>query len=190
MLARVSKAALFVMLTWCFVMVGTQTATAQALCPEADVRPFGEADVRAFDVGFLRDPKSITVQTDLGGFSSTLPGGTWRIPNPGGLAWDGIALEGVSFTRNTEPESGANLHTFNVVVDLRAWGSAVTDLEFVLVDGERSLTLGAFTGIAVRCEATSVSRTFSIADHDFVSFFAGSRAPTLRVRRATRADGC
>jgi hypothetical protein len=174
------------MLTWCCVVAGTQAATAQALCPEADVRPFGEAEVRAFDAGFLRNPKTITVETDLRAFGDTLPGGTWRMPNAGGLAWDGVALEGVSFTRNTELE----FHAFNVVVDVRAWGSVVTDLEFVLVDGERSLALGVFTGIALRCEATSVSRTFLITDHDFVSFFAGGRTPTLRVKRTTRADGC
>jgi hypothetical protein len=146
MLARVSHAGIFVMLTWCFVVAGTQTATAQALCPEADVR--------AFDAGFLRGPKTITVETDLRALGGTLPGGTWRMPNPGGLAWDGVALEGVSFTRNTEPEFGPDLHTFDVVVDLRGWNSIVTDLEFIVFDGERSLPLGAFTGIALRCEAT------------------------------------
>jgi len=190
MLARVSNVRIFVMLTWCFVVAGAQTATAQALCPEAEVRPFREADVRAFDAGFLRNPKTITVETDLRALGDTLPGSAWRMPNPGGLAWDGVALEGVSFTRNTEPEFGPNFHTFDVVVDLRAWDSIVTDLEFVLVDGERSLRLGAFTGIALRCEATSVSRTFLITDQDFVSFFAGGRAPALRVKRTTRADGC
>jgi hypothetical protein len=189
MLARVSRARIFMMLTGCIVVAGTRTATAQALCPEAEVRFFREADVRAFDTGFLRNPKTITVETDLRALGDTLPGGAWRMPNPGGLAWDGVALEGVSFTRNTEPVE-PNFHTFDVVVDLRAWGSVVTDLEFVLVDGERSLPLGAFTGIALRCEATSVSRTFVITDHDFVSFFAGGRAPTLRVKRTTRADGC
>ena len=190
MLARVSNVKIFVMLTGCFVVAGNQSAMAQALCPEAEVRPLREADVRAFDTGFLRNPKTITVETDLRALGDTLPGGAWRMPNPGGLAWDGVALEGVSFTRNTEPEFGPNSHTFNVVVDLRAWGSVVTDLEFVLVDGEHSLPLGVFTGIAVRCEATTVSRTFSITDDDFVSFFTGGRAPTLRVKRTTRADGC
>jgi hypothetical protein len=190
MLARISHVTTLVMLTWCFVVAGTQTATAQALCPEAGVRAFGEADVQALDVGFLRDPKTITVETELRTFGVTLPGGTWRMPNPGGLAWDGLALEGVSFTRNMEPEFEPDFHTFDVVVDLRAWGSTVTDLEFVVVDGERSLRLGAFTGIALRCEATSVSRTFLITHHDFVSFFAGGRAPTLRVKRTTRTDGC
>ena len=190
MLARVSHVTMFVMLTWCFLVAGTQTATAQALCPQADVRPFSKADVLAFDAGFLHDPKTITVETDLRAFGGTLPGGTWRMPSPGGLAWDGLALEGVSFTRNTEPEFGPTSHTFDVVVDLRAWDSIVTDLELVVVDGERSLRLGTLTGIALHCAATSVSRTFSISDHDFVSFFAAGRAPTLRVRRTTRADGC
>ena len=190
MLARVSHVAVFVMLTWCFVAAGTQTATAQALCPEADVRPFSETDVRPFDTGFLREPTTITVEADLRTFGGTLPGGTWRMPNPGGLARDGLALEAVSFMRNTEPESGPSFHTFDVVVDLRASGSLVTDVEFVVVDGERSLRLGVFTGLALRCEATRVSRTLSITDHDFVSFFAGGRAPMLRVKRTTRADGC
>ena len=190
MLARVSHLKLPVMLTWCFVVAGAQAATAQALCPKADVRPFREDEVQAFNAGFLRDPKTITVETDLRALGGTLPGDTWSMPNPGGLAWDGLALEGVSFTRNTEPEFGPNFHTFEVVVDLRAWGSIVTDRELVVVDGERSLRLGAFTGIVLHCAATSVSRTFSITDQDFVSFFAGGRAPTLRVKRTTRADGC
>ena len=182
MLARVSHATIFVMLSLCFVVAGTRTATAQALCPKADVL--------AFDAGFLRGAKAITVETDLRAFGGTLPGGTWRMPSPGGPAWDGLALEGVSFTRNTEREVGPDFHTFDVVVDLRAWDSIVTDLEFVVVDGERSLRLGALTDIAVRCEATSVSRTFSITDQDFASFFTGGRTPTLRVKRTTHADGC
>jgi hypothetical protein len=189
-LARVLHGTVFVILTWWIVLAGAQAAMAQALCHEADVRPFRETDVLAFDAGFLRAPRTITVEADLRGLGDTLPGGTWRMPYPGGLAWDGLALEGVSFTRNTEPKSGADVHTFDVVVDLRAWDSIVTDLEFVLVDGERSLRLGALPNIALRCEATSVSRTLSITDHDFVSFFGAGRAPTLRVKRTTHADGC
>lgn len=185
MLARVSHVTMFVMLTWCLVVAGTRTATAQVLCPKA-----AEADVLGFDPGFLRAPDTITVEADFRAFGGTLPGETWRMPNSGGLASGGLALEGVSFTRNTEPQFGSIFHAFDVVVDLRAWDNVVTDLEFVVVDGERSLRLGVFTGIAIRCEATSVSRTFSIADHDFVAFFAGGRAPTLRVKRTTRADGC
>ena len=187
---RVSPMKMFVILAWYFVVAGVQAATAQALCPEADVRPFREVEVPAFDTRFLRDPKTIVLESDLRALGGTLPGGTWRMPNPGGPAWDGLALEGVSFTRETAPELGSNFHTFDVVVDLRAWDSIVTELELVVVDGERSLRLGAFTGIALRCEATSVSRTFSIADHDFTSFFSGGRVPTLRVKRTTRADGC
>ncbi len=190
MLAHVSRVTTFVMVTWCLVVAGTRTATAQALCPEAVARPIGEADVRGLDAEFPRAPNTITVEADLRALGGTLPGGTWRMPNSGGLAADGLALEGVSFTRGTKPEFGSILHTFDVVVDLRAWGDIVTDLEFLVVDGERSLRLGAFTDIAIRCEATSVSRTFSIIDHDFVSFFAGGRTPTLRVKRTTRADGC
>jgi len=190
MLARVSHVTIFVMVAWCTVVAGTQTATAQALCPEVDVRPFSGADVWAFDPGFLREPKTTTVETDLRTLGSTLPGATWRMQDPGGLAWDGVALEGVSFTRKKEPEFGPNFHTFDVMVDLRAWGGIVTDLELVAVDGERSLRLGAFTGITLRCEAMRVSRTLSITDQDFVSFFEGGRAPTLRVKRTTHTDGC
>jgi hypothetical protein len=178
------------MLVWCFVVAGTQSATAQALCPEADVRPFSETDVRPFDTAFRREPTTITVEADLRTLGGTLPGGAWRMPNPGGIARDGLALEGVSFTRNTAPEFGTSFHSFDVVVDLRAVDSLVTDLEFVVVDGERSVRLGGFTGLALRCEATRVSRTFFITDHDFVSFLAGGRAPTLRIKRTTRADGC
>lgn len=186
MRARVSHVIAFVMLTWCFVVAGTQTATAQALCPQADVRPFSE-EIRPFVTGSVRDSKTTTVETDLRTLGGTLPGGTWRMANPGGPAWDGLALEGVSFTRKTEPELG---HTFDVVVDLRAWDSIATDIELIVVDGERSLRLGALTGIVLHCAATSVSRTFSITGPDFESFFAGDRAPTLRIKRTTRADGC
>jgi hypothetical protein len=187
MLARVSHVAVFVMVTGCFLAAGAQIASAQALCPEVEIRPFSETDVPAFATGFPRDPQTITVETDLSAFS---PEGTWRMPNPGRPAPDGLALEGVSFTRNTEPELGANLRTIDVVVDLRAWGSLVTDLELVVVDGERSLRLGAFKDVTLRCQATRVSRTFSITDTDFASFFVGGRPPTLRVKRTTRADGC
>jgi hypothetical protein len=76
MFARASNVKIFGMLAWCFVVAGTQAATAQALCPVADVRPFGETEVRAFDAGFLRNPKTITVETDLCAFGDTLPGGT------------------------------------------------------------------------------------------------------------------
>ncbi len=185
MLARVSNVAVFVMVTGCFLAAGTQIASAQALCPEVEVRPFSETDVPVFATGFPRDPQTITVETDLRAFG---PEGTWRMPNPGGPAPDGLALEGVSFTRN--PEAGTSLHTLDVVVDLRAWGSLVTDLELVVVDGERSLRLGAFKDVTLRCQATRVSRAFSITDRDFASFFAGGRAPTLRVKRTTRPDGC
>ena len=180
--ARVSQVTMFVTLVWCLVVAGTRTATAQALCPEAYVQ--------TFDAGFLRAPKSITVEADLGGFGDTLPGGTWRMPASGGIASDGVALEGVSLTQSTKPEFGSNVHTFDVVVDLRASDNVVTDLEFVVVDGERSLRLGAFTDIIIRCQAISVSRKFSISDHDFMAFFAAGRTPTLRVKRTTRVDGC
>jgi hypothetical protein len=173
---------MFVMLVGCLVVAGTRTATAQALCPENDVQ--------AFDAGFLRAPKPITVEADLRGLGDMLPGGTWRMPASGGIASDGLALEGVSLTRNMETEIGSNVHTFDVLVDLRASENLVADLELVVVDGERSLRLGAFTDVAIRCQALSVSRKFSISDDDFVSFFAAGRSPTLRVKRTTRGDGC
>jgi hypothetical protein len=189
MLARVSRGTTFVFLTWCLVVAGTRTATAQLLCPKVDVdRPFREASL-VLDAGFPRAPETITVDADLRAFGSTLPGGTWRMPSSGGLASDGLALEGVSF-RNTKSELGSMSHAFEVVVDLRAWDSRVTDLELVVVDGERRLRVGAIPGIVIHCEAKSVARTFSITDRDFVSFFAGGRTPTLRVERTTRADGC
>ena len=190
MLARVSQVTMFVMVTWCLVLVGTRSATAQALCPAADAQPFRETGIPGFDAGFPRGPEIVTVEADLGAFGDTVLGGTWRMPNAGGFANDGLALEGVSFTQDMEPGSGSILHTYDVVVDLRALGNIVTDLEFVVVDGERRLRLGAFTDIDIRCEATSVSRTFSISDHDFVSFFSGGGAPTLRVERTSRAGGC
>lgn len=180
MRARVSHGTMFVTLAWCVIVAGTRTAAAQALCPKADVL--------GLDAGLLRAPETITVEADLRALGGTPPGGTWRMPSSGGLASDGLALEGVSFTRNKEPLPGSTIHTYEVVVDLRAWESIVTDLEFVLVDGERRLRLGAFTGIVLHCEAKSVSRTFSITDHDFVSFFARGRAPKLRVERTT--GGC
>jgi len=61
-------------------------------------------------------------------------------------------------------------------------------LEFVVIDGERQLSLGRFTDIRVRAgKKTSVSQTFSLNAYDFESFFAVGKAPTLRVTRATRA---
>jgi hypothetical protein len=187
MLARASHVAILVVVTWCYVVAGTPIATAQALCPEAEARSFSEAVVPAFDKGFQSDPQTISVEADLRALGSE---GTWRMPIPGGPAPDRVALEGVSFTRSTEPELGRNPHTFDVEVDLRAWGSLVTDLELVVVDGERSLRLGAFKGIALRCEVARVSRTFSISDHDFALFFAGGKTPTLQVKRTTSPDGC
>jgi hypothetical protein len=158
----------------CLVAAGTRTATAQALCPQANVKD-SEVEIPVA-------PYTMTLEADVRALGDTLPGGTWRMPVSGGIAPDGLALEGVSFTRND--------HTFDVVVDLRASDNLVADLEFVVVDGQRTLRLGAFTEITIGCQALSVSRKFSISDYDFVSFFAAGRAPTLRVKRTTRADGC
>jgi hypothetical protein len=180
---------MFVIVTCCLVVAGTETATAQALCPWSDGRAFN-ADARTFEVEVPRAKDTRTVEADLAALRGTLPGGTWRMPSSGGIASDGLALEGVSLTRNTEAGSGSNVHTFDIVVDLRASARILVDLELVVVDGERRLPLGAFTDIAVRCEAKSVSRKFSIADSDFASFFAAGRAPTLRVKRTTLLDGC
>lgn len=184
MRARVSHGTMFVILTVCLA-AGTGAASAQALCPKAAVEPF-----EGFGAGLPRAPETITVDADLRALGTMLPGGTWRMPYSGGLASDGVALEGVSFTRSSRPQFGSTLHTFDVVVDLRAWDNVMTDLEVVVVDGDRSLRLGAITGLDIRCKATSVSRTFSIADRDFVSFFAGGTTPTLRVKRTTMVGGC
>jgi hypothetical protein len=173
---------MFVMVTWCLVAAGTETATAQALCSEA-------AD-RGFEVQFPAAPHTMTVEADLAAFGGTLPGGTWRAPVPGGIASDGLALDAVSFTRNAKPKFGSSSHTFDVAVDLRASDSMLVELELVVIDGDRTLRLGVFTDIAVRCEAKRVSQTFSISDHDFVSFFAGGRAPKLRIKRTTFVGGC
>jgi len=182
MLARVSHVSMFAMAIGCLVVAGTRTAMAQALCPEYDAG--------AFEVRIPHAPQIMTVNVDLSALGGTRPGATWRMPVSGGIAFDGIALEGVSFTRNPEGVLGASLHTFDVVVELRASDRILVGLEFVVVDGDRSLALGRFTDIAVRCEAKRVSQVFSISDHDFVSFFSGGRAPTLRVKRTTIVGGC
>jgi len=168
MLARV------VMVTFSLVVAGNRTATAQALCPEA-VAP-------GFQLQLPHAPSIVTVEADLAAVGGTLPGSTWRMPLSGGIAADGLMLEGVTFTRKA--------HAFDVVVELRASDRILVGLEFVLVDGERTLRLGAFTDIAVRCEAKSVSQTISISDDDFATFFAGGRAPTLRVKRTAVVGGC
>lgn len=172
--ARVAHVTMFVMVTSCLVVAGTRTATAQALCPQANVRNA--------DVEIPLAPYAMTLEADLRALGDTPPGGTWRMPVSGGIASDGLALEGVSFTRND--------HTVDVVVDLRASDNLAVDLDFVVVDGERSLRLGAITEINIGCQALSVSRKFSISDHDFASFFAAGRAPTLRLKRTTRVGGC
>jgi hypothetical protein len=182
MLARVAHLAMFLLMTWCLVAAGTPPATAQALCPEPEAQVFG--------VRLPSAPYVLTVEADLAALGGTRPGDTWRMPVSGGIAPDGLALEAVSFTRNAASKLGSSDHTFDVVVELRASDRILVGLEFVVVDGERSLALGRFKDIPVRCEAKRVSQTFSISDHDFVSYFAGGRAPTLRIKRTSVVGGC
>jgi len=180
--ARVAHVSMFMVVTWCLAAAGSKTATAQALCPQDAAR--------GFEVEFPAAPHTTTVEANLAALGRTLPEGTWRAPVSGGIAFDGLALEGVSLTRNGKPKLGSSSHTLDVVVALRASDNILVDLELVVVDGEQTLRLGAFTGIAVRCEAKSVSQRFSISDHDFASFFAVGRTPTLRVKRTTVVGGC
>lgn len=182
MLARFAHVTMFVMVTCCLVAAGTRTATAQALCPPTDAGDF--------EVGVPRAPHAMTVEADLRAFGATLPGGTWRMQVSGGIAYDGLALEGVSLTRRLEPGFGSTVHTFDVAVELRASDRILVDVELVVVDGERSLPLGALTEIPVRCEAKSASRTFTISDRDFASFFGAGNAPKLRIKRTSLVGGC
>jgi hypothetical protein len=180
--ARVLQLTMIVTVVCGLVVAGTPTASAQALCPEAYAQ--------TLDAGFLHAPKTTTLKADLGEFGDMLPGGTWRMPLSGGIAFDGLAVEGVSFTRITEPGSGSKVFTFEVVVDLRASDNLSSDFEFVAVDGDRRLRLGGLTDIRVQCQAMSVTRTFSIATSDFVSFFAAGQVPRLWVVRTTLVGGC
>jgi hypothetical protein len=180
--ARVLQLTMFVTVVSGLVVVGAPTASAQALCPEAYAQ--------TLDAGFLHAPRTTTIKGDLGEFGDMLPGGTWRMPLSGGIAFDGLALEGISFTRITESGSGSKFFTFEVVVDLRASDNLSSDLEFVAVDGDRRLRLGSIEGVKVQCRAINVSRTFSIATSDFVSFFAAGQVPRLWVVRTTLVGGC
>ena len=142
-----------------------------------------------FEVLSARSP--VIVEADLSGFSGTPPGGTWRMPAPGGFYCDGLALEGVAFTRNAEIGVDSIVRTFDVVVDLRARPKdedLATDLEFTVIAGDRELPLGQLQNVTVRAgEKTSVSETFSLNAYDLDSFFAAGQSPKLRVTRATRA---
>jgi len=185
--ACVSRSTILVMLTWCLVLFASRTATAQLLCPEADARPLDEAGVLRIDSEILRAPKTITVEADVRALGDSLPGGTWRMPSSSGFDCDGLALEGVAFTRHTTPALESSVHMFDVVIDLRArprGDDIAAALELVVTDGERRLRLGSYEDIRLHAgEAMRVSRTISIAKDDFVAFFAGGATPTLRVTR-------
>jgi hypothetical protein len=133
----------------------------------------------------------MTIEASFGDFAATPPGGTWKMPLTGGFYCDGLALDGVSFTRNEDTDLPAVFRSFDVVVHLRAWPQVddkTTDLEFVAIDGERRLNLGTIAEIRLRAgETTSFSGTFSLSSHDFESFFALGTVPTLRVTRTTRS---
>jgi len=143
------------------------------------------------DFGLALFDSPMTVEADLKGVAGTPPGGTWKMKSPGGFYCDGLALDGVAFTRNAEPGVDSVFRSYDVVVDLRARPSiddVTVDLEFVAIEGERQLPLGRFKAVSVRSgEKTSWSETFSLTTYDFDSFFAPGAAPTLRVARTTRA---
>jgi hypothetical protein len=132
----------------------------------------------------------MTIEASFGDFAFTPPGGTWKMPLTGSFYCDGLALDGVSFTRNDETDLPTVFRSFDVVVALRAWpqiDDKTTDLEFVAIDGERRLNLGKIAAIRVRAgETTSFSGTFSLSAYDFESFFGDGGSPTLRVTRSTR----
>ncbi len=113
------------------------------------------------------------------------------MPLSGGFYCDGLALDGVSFTRNADAEFPAIFRSFDVQVELRARPQAddkAADLEFVAIDGERELLLGTIADIHVRAgERTSFSHTFLLNAYEFESFFASGTVPDLRVTRTTRA---
>lgn len=133
----------------------------------------------------------VTIEVETAGFAETGSGGTWTMPDRGGLYCDGISLEDVAFTRNPEPGHDAIFRTYDVVVELRASAKdsdLSTDLVFELVDGERQLPLGRFREIRVEAgERTRVSRSFTVSAHEIDRLFAYGRTPILRITRVTRA---
>lgn len=182
MLARVPQTTMFVMVILGLSVAGTRDAAAQALCPATDAT--------AIQLALQRAPVTTTVEADLGALGEMPPGGTWRMPVSPGIAPDGLAIEGVALTRSRAPGLESTAHGFDVVVDLRASDRILVTVELVLIDGERSLTLGTIKEIPVRCEAKSASLTVTISDRDFESFFAGGKTPRLLVKRTSFVGGC
>lgn len=181
--ALVSRSTILVIATWCLVGFATSTATAQALCPEADAGPFRQAVVASLDP----DPKTLTVEADVRALGDTLPGGSWRMPTSGRFDCDGLSLEGVSLHRHKHPDLESGVHTFDVVIELRARpleAKLAAALDLVVADGDRQLRLGSFQDIRLRAgDATRVAQTISITKDDFDAFFAEGAEPTLRVTR-------
>jgi hypothetical protein len=177
---RIERAAFVAAVSFVCLVGATSSAPAQELA-----RWSGDRDFR---VTLVDAP--MTVEASFGDFAATPPGGTWKMPLSGGFYCDGLALDGVSFTRNANAEPPAIFRSFDVQVELRARPQAddkVTDLEFIAIDGERELPLGTIADIHVRAgERTSFSHTFSLNAYEFESFFGAGRTPTLRVTRTTR----
>ena len=156
-------------------------ASAQSLPKYLEDRPFRLALIDA----------PMTVEAPLSGLPNTPPGGTWLMPLTGAFYCDGLALVGVTFTRIDTLGDASALHSFNVVVTLRAWPQAddqVTHLDFVVADGRHEMRLARFTDVPVRAgEITSFSKKISINAHDFDPFFAFGKHPMLRVTRTSRS---
>jgi hypothetical protein len=151
-----------------------QVATAQGLCPESNVPNFVRGPSRA--------PVTGLVLSDLRSSGNALPEGPWSLSEPQGQGEDLIALEGVTITRR------GGTH-YDVAIDLRAWGHVITNLDLVVIDGDRRLAVGAVKGVELHCEAKRVAATISISERDLASFFGTGKAPTLRVERSA-PDGC
>jgi hypothetical protein len=162
--------------------LATTDAAPQALCP-GDGAPFRVNQV-------THPPFAMTIDADLAAPGGGLEG-PWRPASAHGPDEDGLALEGISFARTIDPGFGSMAHAYVITADLRAFGNKIADLEFVLVQGARLLRLGTIEKVELRCEAKTISRTFTIDDADLAWLFAGGKAPQLRVTRTTRAgEGC
>jgi hypothetical protein len=133
----------------------------------------------------------VTIEADLRGFAAIPPGGTWTLLSSGDFYCDGLALDGIAFTRNAEPDVDAIVRTYDVVIDLHSRPQnedVLADLELVAIDGDRRLPLGKFTNIPLRAgEKASHAQTIALNAHDLESFFGGGRTPMLRITRETRA---
>ena len=166
---------------WSTVFIATVSMAAWA----QPLQWFGDSRLR---LALIDEP--MTVEAPFENFAGTPSGETWKMPLTGGFYCDGLALEGVSFTRLPEDAPASVFLQFDVVVHLRAWSQAddkITDLEFLAIDGERELRLGTIPGIRVTAgESTSFSQTFSLSAYDFESFFGDVGSPVLRVTRSAR----